>query len=248
MVSLFSTSRRPRVRSFFLPLVLVLIACLFVSVVHGQSDSDSESESDPEKPELLEQLQQPEQPEQPEQAPSPPSPPAQVSPPEASTAPAPPPVAPAAPPGSTPPGTVVTQPPNPIFSTSDACIACQKEFPAIRNCSTLIPPATVNLTTIVQILPFYNCLCQKDNMAEIDSLQQCSNCFRSTGQQAFLNVQFYNVTNQQVKAMKQVCEQTVGGTRAPSSGAGGIMLQSAAGWGFVAALASALLLLVLGGL
>jgi hypothetical protein len=85
-------------------------------------------------------------------------------------------------------------------------------------------------------------------MIEIDSLQQCSNCFRSTGQQAFLNFQFYNVTNQQVKAMKQVCEQTVGGTRVPSSDAGGMILKSTVDWGFVAALVSTLLLLIPGGL
>ncbi|KAK3846748.1 MAG: hypothetical protein J3R72DRAFT_520104 [Linnemannia gamsii] len=246
--------------------VLVLVACLFAPVIHGQSDPDSESDSDPEQGE---QPELPEQPKLPEQAPSSPlpppplsspvvQPPAPVSPPAIPVVPATGPgTTPIPPPSTTSPGTpitpgTVTPPPNPIFSTSDACIACQKEFPTIRKCTALIPPAAVNLTTIVQILPFYNCLCQKDNMVEIDSLQQCSNCFRSTGQQAFLNAQFYNVTNQQVKAMKQVCEQTVDGTRVPTSGATaggiGLVVQSTVGWGFVTALVSALLFLAPGGL
>ncbi|KAG0289219.1 hypothetical protein BGZ97_006521 [Linnemannia gamsii] len=142
------------------------------------------------------------------------------------------------------------QPPNPIFSTSDACVACQKEFPTIRNCTAMLPPPSVNLTIISQILPFYKCICQNDSNGneggEIAALQQCSNCFRSTGQRAFLSDQFYNVTNQQLKAMKQVCDETEGGTRLPTSGAGtgtrGLILQTSTGWYFVLAFVSALLL------
>ncbi|KAF9349524.1 hypothetical protein BGX26_012184 [Mortierella sp. AD094] len=107
--------------------------------------------------------------------------------------------------------------PNPIFTSSDACVACQKEYFEIRNCSSHLPPVGVNLTMIVQLLPFYGCLCQ-NNYAMVDTLQQCSTCFRSTGQLAHVNPQFYNVTNQDVKAYKKVCVQTANGSKVPSSG------------------------------
>ncbi|KAG0307300.1 hypothetical protein BGZ99_001485 [Dissophora globulifera] len=129
-------------------------------------------------------------------------------------------------PGSTPtrvaPATS-TPLPNPIFSTSDACVACQKEYYTIQNCSSHMPPPNVNLTMIVQLLPFYGCLCQ-NNKVEIDALQQCSTCFRSTGQLAYLNTHFYNVTNQEAKAYRKVCDETANGTRVPSSGAAGNVL------------------------
>ncbi|KAG0288576.1 hypothetical protein BGZ96_007694 [Linnemannia gamsii] len=94
-------------------------------------------------------------------------------------------------------------------------------------------------------------MCQNDSNGnegvEIMALQQCSNCFRSTGQKAFLNDQFYNVTNQQVKAMKQVCEETKGGTRIPTSGAGAgirdLIFQTSTGWCFVLAIASTMFLI-----
>ncbi|KAF9112850.1 hypothetical protein BGX27_002683 [Mortierella sp. AM989] len=112
--------------------------------------------------------------------------------------------------------------PNPIFTTSDACVACQKEYFSIHNCTSHLPPAGVNLTMIVQLLPFYGCFCQ-NNYVLIDALQQCSTCFRSTGQQAHLNTQFYNVTNQSVKAFKKVCVETANGSKVPTSGVDGML-------------------------
>ncbi|KAF9432885.1 hypothetical protein BGZ76_010182 [Entomortierella beljakovae] len=126
-------------------------------------------------------------------------------------------------PPSTPSGTPPTSGlPNPIFTSSDACIACQKEYPGIRNCTALLPPAGVNLTTIVQLLPFYGCFCGNDYHL-IDSMQLCSTCFRSTGQSAHLHPQLYDVTNQGVKAFKKVCVETANGSKMPSSGANRIL-------------------------
>ncbi|KAK3818642.1 MAG: hypothetical protein J3Q66DRAFT_368717 [Benniella sp.] len=107
----------------------------------------------------------------------------------------------------------VTELPNPIFTTSDACVTCQKKYITIKNCSTLLPPPRVNLTTMVQFLP---CICQ-NNDTEIEALQQCSICFRSTGQFAYLPLQLYNVSNQEVKALKKVCHETANGGKVPSS-------------------------------
>ncbi|KAK3812511.1 MAG: hypothetical protein JOS17DRAFT_762460 [Linnemannia elongata] len=240
MVPISSNTRRSPLHLLF---IFLLVACLFVSVVHGQNDeSDSDSDLDPGL-------------EEPEQTPSSPLTPPSPSPDQPPTVIPPPPSSPPATPPSTTSGIPVpassgtpgapVQPPNPIFSTSDACVACQKEFPTIRNCTALIPPATVNLTVITQVLPFYNCLCSNGNLgSEIEALQDCSNCFRSTGQKAFLRAEFYNVTNQNVKAMKQVCEETVGGTRVPtsSSGAGARVGFKDLGWCFVLAFGSALFL------
>ncbi|KAF9179669.1 hypothetical protein BGZ51_006741 [Haplosporangium sp. Z 767] len=119
-----------------------------------------------------------------------------------------------------PPATPPSNQPDPVFSSSESCQACQPTFPLIRNCSALIPSASVNLTMIVQMLPFYSCICRGDYQ-EIDKLQQCSNCLRSTGQQVFLNPHFYNVTNQHVKAMKQVCAETANGSKVPASAGNG---------------------------
>ncbi|KAF9280163.1 hypothetical protein BGZ88_012354 [Linnemannia elongata] len=239
MVSILSNTRRSSLHLLF---ILLLVACLFTSVVYGQND-DSDSDSDLDSG-----------PEELEQAPSSPPTPSSLSPDQPPVTIPPPPSTPATPPSTAPgtpapasPGTqgAPVQPPNPIFSTSDACVACQKEFPAIRNCTALIPPATVNLTVITQVLPFYNCLCNSGNQgSEIEALQDCSNCFRSTGQKAFLRDVFYNVTNQNVKAMKQVCEETLGGTRVPtsSSGAGTRVGLRDLGWCFVLAFVSGLFL------
>ncbi|KAF8936057.1 hypothetical protein BGZ58_004652 [Dissophora ornata] len=107
-------------------------------------------------------------------------------------------------------------------------------------------PTAGNLTMINQVLPFYQCICP-NNGTEIDALQQCSICLRSTGQQAFLNRAFYNVTNQDVKAMKEVCLETAEGTMVPSGSSGRWdMLISTASWGVVSAMMLALL--PLGGL
>ncbi|KAF9964594.1 hypothetical protein BGZ70_006229 [Mortierella alpina] len=168
------------------------------ALVHGQDDT-----SDPDSEESS--SESPTSPEEPEISSAPPSVPVPVP------VPAPTPTPSAAP--QTP------NLPNPIFSTSDACIACQKEYPFIKGCSVHIPPA-VNLTIIVQMLPFYNCMCQ-DELVHIDGLQTCSACFRSTGQQVFLSPQFYNVSNQQAKALKQVCRDTANGTKVPSAAGAG---------------------------
>ncbi|KAI7830361.1 hypothetical protein BC939DRAFT_279533 [Gamsiella multidivaricata] len=127
------------------------------------------------------------------------------------------------------PAPSITTTPNPIFSTSDACVACQKEYYTVQNCSSHLPPTGVNLTMIVQLLPFYGCFCQ-NNYVEIDALQQCSTCFRSTRQLSYLRPQFYNVTNQGVKAFKMVCHETANGTRVSSKAGSGMwdhLMQSA---------------------
>ncbi|KAF8924315.1 hypothetical protein BGZ58_001927, partial [Dissophora ornata] len=105
------------------------------------------------------------------------------------------------------------------------------EYYTIQNCSSHLPPAGVNLTMIVQLLPFYGCMCQ-NNYVEIDALQQCSNCFRSTGQQAFLSPRFYNVTNLGVKSFKKVCAATANGSRVPKSAGGSAWdaLKSSGSW------------------
>ncbi|KAF9291385.1 hypothetical protein BGZ68_004246 [Mortierella alpina] len=157
-------------------------------VVQGQDTSDSDSDSEEPSPES------PTDSEEPEVSPELPTP-------------TPTPI-----PSATPQTASL---PNPIFSTSDACIACQKEYPFIKNCSVHIPSA-VNLTVIVQLLPFFSCMCQ-DQLVHIDGLQMCSACFRSTGQQVFLSPQFYNVSNQQAKALKQVCRETANGTKVPNA-------------------------------
>ncbi|KAG9063814.1 hypothetical protein KI688_003926 [Linnemannia hyalina] len=244
MVSITSNTHRS---PLLLLCILLLVACLFISVVHGQNDdSGSGSDLDP-------SLEEPEQnPSSPSTLPSPTpdQPPAAIPPPPPSTPPSTPATPPTTAPGTPAPASSGTpgapaQPPNPIFSTSDACVACQKEFPTIRSCTALIPPPTVNLTVITQVLPFYNCLCNNGNLgSEIEALQDCSNCFRSTGQKAFLRGDFYNVTNQNVKAMKQVCEETVGGTRVPTSSSGtgaGVGLRDL-GWCFVLAFVSSVFL------
>ncbi|KAF9940918.1 hypothetical protein BGZ67_006338 [Mortierella alpina] len=160
------------------------------ALVHGQEDT---SDSDPEE-------SSPETPTAPEESEVSQAPSVQV---------------PAAPIPTSPVAPQTPNLPNPIFSTSDACIACQKEYPFIKNCSLHIP-ASVNLTVIVQVLPFYNCMCQ-DKLVHIDGLQTCSACFRSTGQQVFLSPHFYNVSNQQAKALKQVCRETANGTTVPNA-------------------------------
>ncbi|KAF9163002.1 hypothetical protein BGX21_009412 [Mortierella sp. AD011] len=149
--------------------------------------------------------------------------------------------------GTSVPPTATSTPvlPNPIFTSSDACVACQKEFFEIRNCSTHLPPTGVNLTMIVELLPFYGCLCQ-NNYVLIDALQQCSSCFRSTGQSAHLNPQFYNVTNQDVKAYKKVCTQTANGSKVPTSGVDRILdtLKKSGSW----IILSTLIVILLSGL
>ncbi|KAI1315594.1 hypothetical protein EDD11_000604 [Mortierella claussenii] len=132
--------------------------------------------------------------------------------------------------------------PDPIFSSSASCVACKSEFPNIRNCSTRLPIAG-NLTMINQVLPFYQCICPGN---QIETLQQCSICLRSTGQQAFLNRAFYNVTNQDIKAMHQVCTETADGSKVPSSSTGAWhLLLSSVGWSVLSGVM--LLLLPLGG-
>ncbi|KAF9916090.1 hypothetical protein BX616_004659 [Lobosporangium transversale] len=135
--------------------------------------------------------------------------------------------------------------PDPIFSTSDSCEACRPQFFAIRNCTTRIPTG-VNLTMIQQVLPFYQCICPNGG-SQVDALQQCSICLRSTAQQSALNLIFYNVTNQDVKAMKQVCTETADGTKVPSGAAGFLSFMPSATFTF-ASVAVLLLLMPFGGL
>ncbi|KAK3840760.1 MAG: hypothetical protein J3R72DRAFT_446784 [Linnemannia gamsii] len=121
--------------------------------------------------------------------------------------------------------------PSPVFSTSTDCVACKPDYGIVSTCVQRIPK-TANLTVITQVLPFYSCICP-GNM--IDSLQHCSTCLRSTGQLNFLNPGLYNVTNQQVKAMKEVCTTTSNGTQTPngSSGSHWERLMASASWGAV---------------
>ncbi|KAG0296381.1 hypothetical protein BGZ98_000994 [Dissophora globulifera] len=135
--------------------------------------------------------------------------------------------------------------PDPIFSDTDSCNACKPQYAAVHSCSDRVP-ITGNLTVINQALPFYQCVCPNNGVL-IDALQECSICLRSTGQQNRINRAFYNVTNQEVKAIKQVCLDTDGGVKVPSGAAGRwAMLSSAASWGAVTA--AVLILLPLGGL
>ncbi|KAF9312105.1 hypothetical protein BG003_006624 [Podila horticola] len=136
---------------------------------------------------------------------------------------------------TTPTATPAPKQPTPIFSTSDTCVACQRDYATIHNCTALIPPPTVNLTMISQVLPFYNCICPGNG---VDALQACSTCLRSTGQQSFLNPKHYNVTNQDTKALKQVCLETANGSKVPSMAGGhwDMMVRSAS-WTIISALA-----------
>ncbi|KAG0250519.1 hypothetical protein BG011_008276 [Mortierella polycephala] len=201
-------------------LVLILTTILLsLSTVHGQ-ESPTPSPEDPEEPEP-----EPEVEPEPEPEPSPPfedpieSPTPSFSPSPDLPAPTPPP--------ATPP----TNQPDVVFSSSESCQACRPTFPTIRNCSALIPPASVKLTMIVQMLPFYSCICH-DGYSEIDAIQQCSTCLRSTGQQSYMNPHFYNVTNQHVKAMKQACIETANGSKVPASAGNGVwdMLARSSSW------------------
>ncbi|KAF9903652.1 hypothetical protein EC991_003473 [Linnemannia zychae] len=164
------------------------------------------------------------EPEPPVQSPSPsPSPSASPSPsfnPDVPTATSSAPVVPTGPPT-----------PSPVFSTSADCVACKPDYGIISACVQRIPK-TANLTVITQVLPFYNCICP-GNM--IDALQRCSTCLRSTGQLNFLNPGLYNVTNQEVKAMKDVCVTTANGTQTPNGSSGGHWerLMASASWGAV---------------
>ncbi|KAG0356521.1 hypothetical protein BC939DRAFT_506968 [Gamsiella multidivaricata] len=133
----------------------------------------------------------------------------------------------------------------PIFSTSDACVSCKSNYLAVYNCASRIP-VNGNLTTISQVFPFYQCICPNDGEL-IDALQECSVCLRQTGQLTYLNRTFYNVTNQDVKAMKQACLETSDGLKVPNKAGGRWdMLLSAAAWGTISAMV--LVLVPLGGL
>ncbi|KAF9934034.1 hypothetical protein FBU30_003544 [Linnemannia zychae] len=100
----------------------------------------------------------------------------------------------------------------PVFSTSADCTICKPNFGVIDACVQRIPK-TANLTMITQVLPFYSCICPGDS---ISNLQHCSTCLRTTGQLNFLFPGLYNVTNQQVKAMRDVCTATNNGKQVPS--------------------------------
>ncbi|KAF9968687.1 hypothetical protein BGZ70_000038 [Mortierella alpina] len=144
----------------------------------------------------------------------------------------------AAPLPTTPPtASPVPRVPDPVFSSTDNCNACKPEYPLIRNCSDRLP-TTGNLTVINQVLPFYACMCPNNGIA-LDALQKCSLCLRSTGQQWALNPQFYNITNPQLAAMKQMCVESAGGTTIPTGSGSGRwdMLASSAMWIALAAVA-----------
>ncbi|KAF8975265.1 hypothetical protein BGZ46_009285 [Entomortierella lignicola] len=134
----------------------------------------------------------------------------------------------------------------PIFPTSDTCNVCSDQYDAVHNCTARIPAST-NLTLINQVLPFYQCACVNGG-ALFDAIQICSICLRSTGQiGSFFPPAFYNVTNQDVKAMEQVCLETQNGYSVPngSNGHWGLILNSAS-WGALSTLL--LLFLSFGGL
>ncbi|KAG0202384.1 hypothetical protein BGX28_005075 [Mortierella sp. GBA30] len=183
-----------------------------------------------------------------------PSPPAEITP-TATTDPVIPTEAPSVSVSVSIPALPTTQPtaapvpnvPEPVFpATTETCVECKPDFPLIRNCSSRLP-TTGNLTVIHQVLPFYACMCVNSGAA-FDSLQKCSQCFRSTGQQSYLNPAFYNVTNMMVSSLKQVCNDTANGSTVPS-GAGSSrwdILASALVWGALSTLA--VVLLPLGGL
>jgi hypothetical protein len=121
--------------------------------------------------------------------------------------------------------------PTPVFSTSDDCKACRPDYNTIDTCVQRIPK-TANLTVLTQVLPFYQCICPGDL---ITSLQHCSTCLRSTGQLNFLIPGLYNVTNQQAKAMREVCNTTGNGREIPSGASGSRLerLMASASWGAV---------------
>ncbi|KAG0090860.1 hypothetical protein BGZ93_009116 [Podila epicladia] len=197
-------------------LVLLLALAFIFTVTHAQD------------------IPEPEEPS-PSPSPDPVVPPEVTSP--SPTVPSPTPSVSSVPSGAptTPTATPIPNQPNPIFSTSDTCVACQRDYATVRNCTALIPPPTVNLTMITQVLPFYNCICPGNG---VDALQACSTCFRSTGQQAFLNPKHYNVSNQDNKALKQVCLDTENGSKVPSMAGGhwDLMAKSAS-WTIISALA-----------
>ncbi|KAF9170764.1 hypothetical protein BGX21_001284 [Mortierella sp. AD011] len=151
----------------------------------------------------------------------------------------------AVPSATTFPGVTTTTPavstatPIPIFSNSEACQSCSPEFVAMRDCTQRL--GSMNLTMANQVLPFFQCACANDG-AIIDAIQNCSICLRSTGQQAFINPTFYNVTNQDVKSMMEFCTESSDGTSIPSGSNGrwGMLLPSAS-WGVL----SSFVLLVL---
>ncbi|KAF9436800.1 hypothetical protein BGZ76_002942 [Entomortierella beljakovae] len=202
----------PRRRTKLVLLILILTILLCISSVHAQEDPEPTEEFPTSTPSPIE-------------FPSP------------SSSPSPSPIASEFPTVSIPPATATgTAPaptstavvPDPIFSQSTHCIACKAQYHAIKGCSARIPFSS-NLTLINQVLPFYQCVCPNDG-ALIDSLQQCSVCLRSSGQLAYLNPAFYEVTNQDVKSMKQVCNETQNGTLVPS---GSIGRWSSFSWGLL---------------
>ncbi|KAF9349874.1 hypothetical protein BGX26_011892, partial [Mortierella sp. AD094] len=136
-------------------------------------------------------------------------------------------------------GPASTPTPMPIFSNSEACQSCSPEFVAMRDCSQRL--GTMNLTMANQVLPFFQCACA-NNGTIIDALQSCSICLRSTGQQAFINPTFYNVTNQDVKSWNQFCTSSQNGAFIPSGSDGRwSMLLSSASWGVLSSLVLLLL-------
>ncbi|KAF9420178.1 hypothetical protein BGZ94_009208 [Podila epigama] len=182
-------------------LLLLLLACTLLFTFSAQAQ-DTPEPTDPEDP--------PEDIGLPTPTPSPsPSPLPSTSPsPSPSVDPSTPTQAPAPAPAPNP------HQPNPIFSSSDDCVTCERGWPTVRNCSALIPPPTVNLTLITQVLPFYNCICPGSGVVY---LHACSTCFRSTGQQSFLNPKHYIISNQDERAYTQVCLDTENGSKIPSS-------------------------------
>ncbi|KAK3824352.1 MAG: hypothetical protein JOS17DRAFT_751550 [Linnemannia elongata] len=126
---------------------------------------------------------------------------------------------------------VPTSTPTPVFTSSIDCQACKPDYGIVSTCVQRIPK-TANLTMITQVLPFYQCICP-GNM--IEALQHCSTCLRSSGQLNFLVPTLYNVTNQQVKAMREVCNTTANGRETPSGASGSRLeqLMSSASWGAV---------------
>ncbi|KAG0347124.1 hypothetical protein BG004_008459 [Podila humilis] len=189
-------------RRIFLALLVFIV--FFLTFTHAQEEGEEEPIPSP----------SPEPPFVEEPTPTFPSPTTDISPDPTFTPtfPTETPTTPTVPPSTTP--APIPNQPNPVFSTSDTCVTCQRNWGLVRNCTALIPPPTVNLTMISQVLPFFNCICPNNG---IDALQGCSTCFRSTGQQAFLNPKHYEVTNQDNKAFKQVCLDTENGSKVPSA-------------------------------
>ncbi|KAF9119117.1 hypothetical protein BGX30_004077 [Mortierella sp. GBA39] len=119
----------------------------------------------------------------------------------------------------------------PLFTSSADCVACKPDYNIVSTCVQRIPK-TANLTMITQVLPFYQCICP-GNM--IEALQHCSTCLRSSGQLNYLVPTLYNVTNQEVKAMHEVCNTTANGRETPSGASGSRLeqLMASASWGAV---------------